>query len=261
MPALYRTVLPRVRKSLEAHGLLGTLRRAFDAPFRLLREQRSASILYAPRLADAFDLTHNVETSQRIHQSDLRIDSPNWTYGTGYWPSPEEIVRETLAALPIQHKDFTFVDLGSGKGRVLLMASDYPFERIIGVEYAPELHDAAVRNLQSYSSESQLCRALEARRGDISQFVFPETPMVVFLYNPATEPVMRQVADNLFASLERQAREVHVIYVTPTYGVFERDPLRRVQAHDKYAIYSNCRLLTPSGLAARGGQPRAAVPT
>src|SRR5689334_23652607 len=35
---------------------------------------------------------------------------------------------------------FTFVDIGSGKGRVLLMAAEYPFPHIIGVELLPELH-------------------------------------------------------------------------------------------------------------------------
>jgi hypothetical protein len=48
-------------------------------------------------------------------------------------------------------QDFTFIDLGSGKGRALLMASAYPFKRIIGVEFMPELHRVAQENIRKYT--------------------------------------------------------------------------------------------------------------
>jgi len=239
MPAIYRTIVPRLRKSLETRGLIGTLRRSFVAPIHLLREYRDAKANYAPRSTDPFDLTHNVETSQRIHSSDLKVTSPNWDFGYGYWPTSESILRETLAALPVHHEEFTFIDLGSGKGRVLLVASDYPFARIIGVEYAPDLHEAAVKNLRSYRNDSQRCHALESQCGDIADFLFPEIPLVIFLYNPAGEIVLRRVVHNLFASLKQHPRKVWVIYVTPSHGVFERDPLHKVLSGADWAIYSN----------------------
>ncbi|HTW31931.1 MAG TPA: hypothetical protein VMD76_09645, partial [Candidatus Sulfotelmatobacter sp.] len=136
MPAFYRTIIPRVKRSIEFRGLLGTLRISIRAPLRLVHEYRNAQKFYARLPADRFDLEHNVETSARCHQSDLHVDSPNWTYGSGYWPASVEIVREAIADVAIRHEDFTFIDLGSGKGRVLLVASDYPFARIMGVEFA-----------------------------------------------------------------------------------------------------------------------------
>jgi hypothetical protein len=239
MPALYRTVVPRLRSSLRTHGVLGTMRLSVRAPFRLLREWQEARDNFKGGLADPFDLEHNVETSQRVHQSDLATNSNNWVHGTGYWPTPILQARETLTFLTIQHEEYTFIDLGSGKGRILLTASDYPFARIIGVEYAPELHRAAVQNIASYRSNSQKCRRLEARCEDMTQFVFPETPLALFLYNPATEPVLKAMASNLFASLNRAPREAWIIYVTPAYAVFEQKPFRKVRATAKYAIYSN----------------------
>ncbi len=59
------------------------------------------------------------------------------------------ISQEAVAQTMLQ--DFTFIDLGSGKGRVLLMASEYPFQKIIGVEFMPELHRAAQKNIAGYS--------------------------------------------------------------------------------------------------------------
>src|SRR3984893_15884987 len=74
--------------------------------------------------------------------------------------------------------DFTFVDLGSGKGRTLLMASDYPFRRIVGVELIPVLHQGAQENLAKYRGESQKCFALESICGDATEFPFPNEPTV-----------------------------------------------------------------------------------
>ena len=237
MPSLHHTIIPRLRKSLETHGVLETLRRLLNAPSRFIREYRATRKLYRPLPPDAFDLAHQVETSQRVHQSDLKTESPNWVYGTGYWPSSPRLVSEILAFLPIRHEKFTFVDLGSGKGRVLLMASDYPFEKIIGVEYAPKLHGAAVENIGHYRSETQKCRNIEAICQDMTAFEFPKKPLVVFLYNPASEAVMRIVAGNIVNSLLDYLREMWVVYVTPTYNVFASGRLQQVKATGQYEIY------------------------
>jgi hypothetical protein len=239
MPSLHRTIIPRIRKSLETHGVSETLRRSLTAPVRLISEYRATKKLYKSVAPNAFDLAHQVETSQRVHQSDLKTESPNWVYGVGYWPTPTELVKEILAFLPIRHEQFTFVDLGSAKGRVLLMASDYPFEEIIGVEFAPELHRAAVENIGRYRSESQKCRNIKAVCQDMTTFELPEEPLVVFLYNPASEAVMRIVAGNIISSLLDCLREMWVVYVTPTYDAFERGRLQKVKATDKYEIYTS----------------------
>ena len=75
----------------------------------------------------------------------------------------------------------------------------------------------------------------------MTTFELPETPLVVFLYNPATEAVMRIVAGNIMSTVLEAAREIWVVYVTPTYDVFEREPhfLQKVKEARQYAIYSS----------------------
>lgn len=237
MPAIYRTIVPRIRKSIETHGLWSTLRRSVNAPVRYFREYRRTKTIFAPRKPDPFDLTHGVETSQRIHQSDLKTDSENWVYAVGYWPTPPELLREALSALPIRQDGFTFIDLGSGKGRVLMMASDYPFAQIIGVEFAPSLHQIAVENIRRYKAATQKCHKIEARCEDMTKFVFPDVPLVLFVYNPASSVIMQAVKHNLTVSLESNPREAWIIYVTPAYDVFEQAPFRKFITTGKYAIY------------------------
>ena len=236
MPDLFRILGPRIRKSIKARGVLGTISRSLRAPWHLLNEWRVAQRLYSSRSADAFDLQHNVETSQRVHPADMRVNSDNWAYGTGYIPTASELVSEILAVLPISHENFTFVDLGSGKGRVLLMASEYPFSHIIGVEYAPELHAAAVKNVGTYRSPTQKCKSIECRCGDIAEFVFPDTPLVVFLFNPAQEAVIERLATHLIASFRQTPREVWVIYVNPVHRSFF-SALSLAWQKDSYAVF------------------------
>ncbi len=111
--------------------------------------------------------------------------------------------------------DFTFIDLGSGKGRTLLMASDYPFRRIIGVELLPSLHQIAEENLRQYKSESQKCFALESICADATASPLPADPLVIFLFNPFPESGMRQVVANLDQSLHEHPRPVFVLYHNP----------------------------------------------
>lgn len=233
MPAIYRTILPRLKRSVESHGVLGTLILLGNAPFRFWSEYREAKRLSSTREPDPFDQEHNIETSQHVHPSDLRVNSGNWLDGLSYQPTPVKLIRETIAALPIDASQFTFIDFGSGKGRVLFVASEFPFSRIIGVEYAVELHEAARRNLQSYRGDTQKCGHIEALCQDMTTFHFPEDPLVLFFFNPAIETVMRTMA----AKITVLSQACWVVYVNPRYDVFRS--LKNVRKTDTYAIYTN----------------------
>jgi Methyltransferase domain len=109
-------------------------------------------------------------------------------------------------------RDFTFIDLGSGKGRVLLMASAYPFQKIIGVELMPELYRAAQKNIAGYSTDRQQCRQIETVCMDARDFQFPDGPLVVYLFNPFSESTFAQVLENLRRSVEAVPRTAYVAY-------------------------------------------------
>src|SRR5437588_1457605 len=155
------------------------------------------------RYGDAdYDWDHHVNTTSAAvgwHDRLLGV------FHSAYQPSEPAIFHEMLDALRLQlgidFHDFTFIDLGSGKGRTLLMASDYPFRRIVGVELLPALHRIAQQNLRQYKSESQKCFAFETICADAAAFPFPDDPLVIYLFNPFPESGMRQVVANLEQSL------------------------------------------------------------
>jgi len=168
-------------------------------------------------------------------------------FHSAYQPTEPAAFHEMVGALPgihsatINFRDFTFVDLGSGKGRTLLMAADYPFGRIVGVELLASLHQIAQQNLRDYKSASQKCFAIETICADATTFVFPEDPLVVYLFNPFPESGMRQVIANLERSLRAHPRAVYVLYYNPLleYTLSENAALQKIVGAQQYSLFGS----------------------
>ncbi len=160
-----------------------------------------------------------------------------------YQPTEPALFHEMLGALPIDFSQFTFVDLGSGKGRTLLMAADYPFRKIVGVELLPALHHAAEENLRAYRSPAQKCFAVESVCGDARDFVFPAEPTVLYLFNPVSETILREMIGKLEKSLVERPRPIHILYHNPLLeGVLtESRVLRKTSGTHQYSIYEAIR--------------------
>jgi SAM-dependent methyltransferase len=172
------------------------------------------------------------------------------TFLSEYQPTEPAVFHamlDTLRQTPnpdqttLDFRDFTFVDLGSGKGRTLLMASDYPFRRITGVELLPSLHQIARENLRQYNSESQRCVALEAICADAATFPFPNDPLVIYLFNPFPESGMRQVVANLEQSLRAHPRPVYILYHNPLleHVLSESTHLRKIAGAHQYSLFAD----------------------
>src|ERR1700678_454941 len=160
------------------------------------------------RYGDAeYDWDHRVNTtSGAVSWRDRLLG----VFHSPYQPTEPALFHEMIETLSRQSHwdfyDFVFLDLGSGKGRTLLMASDYPFRRIVGIELLPALHHAAQENVSKYRSESQQCFVLESVCGDATEFPFPAGPMVIYLFNPFSEAGLRRMMANLEQSLGESPR-------------------------------------------------------
>ncbi len=195
------------------------------------------------RFGDAdYDWEHRVNTTGGAVSARDRLLG---MFHSPYQPTEAALFHEMMEALAKQEgfdfRDFAFIDLGSGKGRALLMASDYAFRRIVGVELLPALHGVARDNLSKYSSQAQKCFTLEAICMDATEFAFPLEPFVLFLFNPLPEFGLRKVVENLRASLREHPRKIYVVYHNPELGfVFnECDAMEKVGGTDQYAIYGS----------------------
>jgi SAM-dependent methyltransferase len=195
------------------------------------------------RYGDAdYDWEHRVNTtSAAVNWHDRLLG----VFHSPYQPTEATLFHEMLDALhqqtQLNFRDFDFVDVGSGKGRTLLMASDYPFRRIVGVELLPALHQAAQENLGKYQSESQKCFTLESVCADATEFPFPAEPLVLYLFNPLPEAGLRKMIANLEESLRANPRAVYVLYHNPLLGqvLGASAALKKIGGTHQYAIYES----------------------
>jgi SAM-dependent methyltransferase len=160
-------------------------------------------------------------------------------FNSAYQPIEAEIFREMINRLAIDFSRFTFIDIGSGKGRALLLASEYPFRRIIGLELLPDLNRIAQENIRAYSASQGREVQAESVCGDATNFSFPDEPLVVYFFHPLTEAGFRQVIANLQASLAAQPREIHLVYANPIFEliVAADKKFSKTAGTHLYAIY------------------------
>ena len=116
-----------------------------------------------------------------------------------------------------RQRDHTFIDFGCGKGRAILLAAEYPFAKIIGVELAPELAQIAQRNIQSYRNPKQRCFDLSIVNEDATRFKLPDKSLVLFLYNPFESEVMERFIQNVQHSIAHSPRDLTIIYLNPQH--------------------------------------------
>ena len=152
--------------------------------------------------------------SEIARQIEKDVAQYQFKYGMA---TPRTVFSWVLDEIKEDFENFTFVDIGSGRGSVLLAASHYPFAKIIGVEYAPILHAAAVENIAAYPRRLMRCEEVSSLCLDARSYDFPKDNLIIFMYNPFEDDVLQVVLENLMASLEEEPRLVYLAYVNPRF--------------------------------------------
>ena len=195
--------------SLKIHqlGVGGTI------AFSVRRFIQELLALATGRLKDSpdFDLKYGTDTRGIIRVGGLDVPADDAKHAGRYQTAIPGVFVEILNQLPIRFEDFSFIDLGSGKGRVLLEASSFPFQKIIGVELAPSLHAIACENISIYRGESQRCYNITPFCGNAVAFEIPLQNLVFYLFNPFDGEVLRAVLDRLEESLRQRPRTMYVL--------------------------------------------------
>jgi SAM-dependent methyltransferase len=107
-----------------------------------------------------------------------------------------------------------FLDFGSGKGQVLLIAALFPFKRVTGVEYDQELAERSRRNIEIALPRLRT-RAVECITADVLESNVDDDASVVFMFNPFIGQTFRSAMGKVFASFDRNPRDLHIVYAIP----------------------------------------------
>jgi cyclopropane fatty-acyl-phospholipid synthase-like methyltransferase len=179
-----------------------------------------------------FDTTRHVQTSGLVARPAASKIVGEIKDSYIYGPVRVANAHAALRDLPLGGGDYsryTFIDMGSGKGRVLFVAAEYPFRKVIGVEFSNALHDEAVANLKRYKYPGRRCADIEPVHVDARDFEFPNDNLVIYLFNPFGPEVMEKMLANLERSLETHPRHAIVVMLWPDHSdVVERMAIMRV---------------------------------
>ncbi len=204
-------------------GKFSTLRNNIGTFGLILTVREALAVILSPTYeTNQFDRQFGTETSSLVSVRDGQLPADFRKDAQRYEPAVDSILRHIFRRLPIQPKDFIFIDVGCGKGRALLHASMYPFSKIRGVEISPVTSDVARRNVEIFSSTAanlQRCRDIEIDCQNVIDFEIPNKNIVFFLYNPFQgsifESFMRRIYD---CSQRAPDREILVVYHNPWSG-------------------------------------------
>ena len=177
---------------------------------------------YHQDAANFFDRQYGTTTGGRAHFFELRSRRLVDAFATGYAPCPPSIVRRSLELLPAA-PDRTFLDLGCGEGRALVIASEFSFRAIVGVELSPTLCATASANATLTSRRFPGRTPISIVQADAGAYPIPAGPTVVFMYHPFQKPVMKRVLARLERAVQQRTGELFVVYLNPVLGhMFDR---------------------------------------
>jgi len=184
--------------------------------FRTKGPVRVAKLLWHAAWDPLWDWVHGTETLVRIQPDKLETDSHNKRHATMYGATRARPLMQLLKRLDLS-REAGFVDLGSGKGRVLMIAAQYGFRKVVGVEFSEELCQLAGRNLEAFSRKQKSKFPITIVHSDVVHYAIQREDAVFFLYDPFGPIVLKQLLENLQKSVMAHPREIFLIYNSPRH--------------------------------------------
>jgi len=210
---------------IERLGLCGVLVHAVKDGEQMEAGKRDKRPRLLPGLAvgdgyipHPFDLEFGVRTSGLIAGRHLKSGHSHDRHNTAYYGVAPSVFKSLLLHWRRSHpaaptRDYTFVDLGSGMGRAMLLASGLPFREVVGVELNPTLARIARKNAAAWHAAGRARAPMRVICGDAVEFRFPEGPCAAFLFNPFGAPVMRRLLRALAKGFAQRTGHLDLLYV------------------------------------------------
>lgn len=191
-----------------------------------------------------FDRSHRVDTGGLIYADGLTTGHEHDRHSAGYYATAPSLFRGAiehwsaiLEESPFRLTDYAFVDIGCGKGRVVLLASEYAFREVTGVELNPQLAFTARRNLRRWMRRKRACPNVRILNGDALSFPLPDGPVVLFFFNSFEEQMVRMWLDSLVEAAATRSAPIDLIYLHPEHHeVFAATPGIRILADTEIAL-------------------------
>jgi SAM-dependent methyltransferase len=164
-----------------------------------------------------FDRQYGTETSGVVPVEMIASDRMMMSQINPYCGSQPSIIRRAIAALG-KTDEFHFVDLGCGKGRAMIVASEFPFRSITGVELSPRLAKTARRNVARIARRFPARTPVVITEGNAVTFPFPKGKVLLFFYHSFGVDLLKQLLSEIESFVLSANGLVYFIYYNPVHG-------------------------------------------
>ena len=176
-----------------------------------------------------FDIEFGVRTSGLVAGRHLHAGHRTDRHATAYYGVAPSVFNSMLErwrrCKPVVPLDaYTFIDLGAGMGRAMLLASEHPFHAVLGVEFHPTLARIARRNMAQWRAEGRSLAPMRMYCRDAVAHPVPAGHCVIFLFNPFGGPVLRRLLARWRRAFAGRESQLDILYVNN-----EQDRLLRIE--------------------------------
>lgn len=197
-------------KTMRTEGLLKTI---------LIAKSRTRTLLE--------DRRRGISASKSAWAREMGIEDPAYHC---YRVTDYDVFRTIMRHVTVHENEDVFVDYGSGKGGVLVVAAKYPFRKVIGVEFSAQLHGIAEKNV-SNAIPGVRCKDIELVLADATQWALPHDCTVLYFYNPFHGRILAKVIENIRRSITEAPRRLTIIFARPQH--FEEETAWQDWLHKK----------------------------
>ena len=184
-----------------------------------------------PPFVHPFDARFGTDTGGLIPAGDLRTGAAADRFVTAYYAVAPSILNtlldlwQTRTAPPFPLDQYTFLDVGCGKGRALLLAAENPFQEVVGIELNPSLAAVNRANLAAAASNPDLLAPIRLIEGDALTTPLPSSPTLVFLFHPFEAPALRRFLRLVADEFAHRPTQLDILYVNAEHAaVLDRSP-------------------------------------
>jgi SAM-dependent methyltransferase len=211
----------RVWRSLSENGAWGAVRGSIANWLRSVKPARKHK--------HPFDRKYRVNTDGLMYAPELSTGHRHDVYSAGYYASAPSLIHGairqwggTLAGTGFTLSDYTLLDIGCGKGRVVLLGTEYAFREVVGVELNAGLAQVARKNLRRWLRKPRACRNARIVHDDVLSIPFPEGPVAIYFFNPFECEMVELLLARLVNLAAVRQEPIDLIYVHPEFGELVR---------------------------------------
>ncbi|MBK5273248.1 MAG: class I SAM-dependent methyltransferase [Bacteroidia bacterium] len=161
-------------------------------------------------------IKYGIRTFAPVKLTDLTITNADITKSSSYEAVNYYMLEKLLTEFCRLSSSTSIVDLGCGKGRVMVVAAHFGFTQITGIDFAKELCEEASANMKKIEKKYQGLKWKVITANVLDYKILPEDS-VFFMFNPFVEETLASFLDKLDESCSLFPRKIYFLYASPQH--------------------------------------------